>query len=403
MSALSFEYIAVGRDGRPQRGVVSAANRQEAYRRLASDGLVPTKIRKPKAKLSFAGMFGKRIRPQEIAHFTYQLSVLLEARIPVVSAFSSIADQASHPGIADIARDLAREVQSGRSITDALDRHRAVFGSVYLETVRAAELSGNMISVLAHLAESVEEQGEMRRLIRGAALYPATVVVTLTVATLFLVTFVVPRFASMFEARGVDLPLLTVVLMTVGESIKAYWYLCLGGLLSLILAARVGWRRESFRQRVDVLFHRVPVLRDVLIGMSISRFAGVFGIALRSGVGLLDCIGMAGRATGRPLLEADMKKLADQVRRGGRLRDALPACSYLTGFTKQLLSAGEEAAELPKMCEILTRHYSRETRHKAKNLSTVIEPVLIAALTIVVLIVALAIFLPMWDMASIVG
>ncbi|XOV75487.1 MAG: type II secretion system F family protein [Phycisphaerales bacterium] len=136
MSALSFEYIAVGRDGRPQRGVVSAANRQEAYRRLASDGLVPTKIRKPKAKLSFAGMFGKRIRPQEIAHFTYQLSVLLEARIPVVSAFSSIADQTSHPGIADIARDLAREVQSGRSITDALDRHRAVFGSVYLETVR---------------------------------------------------------------------------------------------------------------------------------------------------------------------------------------------------------------------------------------------------------------------------
>ncbi|XOV75488.1 MAG: hypothetical protein ACFHWZ_00020 [Phycisphaerales bacterium] len=95
-----------------------------------------------------------------------------------------------------------------------------------------------MISVLAHLAESVEDQGEMRRLIRGAALYPATVVVTLTVATLFLVTFVVPRFASMFEARGVDLPLLTVVLMTVGESIKAYWYLCLGGLLSLILAAR---------------------------------------------------------------------------------------------------------------------------------------------------------------------
>jgi type IV pilus assembly protein PilC len=403
VSALSFEYIAVGRDGKPQRGTVSASNRQDAYRRLASDGLVPTKIRKPRAGISLAGLFGKRIGHEDVAHFTYQLSVLLEARIPVVSAFRSIAEQATHPGIAQIAQDLAREVQSGRSITDALERHRSVFGSVYLETVRAAELSGNMISVLGHLAESVEDQGEMRRLVRGAALYPATVVFTLTVATLFLVTFVVPKFAGMFEARGIDLPLLTVILMTVGQSLKAYWYVYIAGALGLVLAGRVAWRRERFRRRVDSILHRVPVLRDVLIGLSISRFAGVFGIALRSGVGLIECIQMAGNASGRPLLEADMKTLADQVRRGGRLRDALPSCSYLTGFTKQLLSAGEEAAELPKMCDILSRHYSRDTRHKAKSLSTVIEPVLIAALTVVVLIVALAIFLPMWDMVSILG
>ena len=403
MSALCFEYVAVGRDGHAKRGTVSAATRQEAYRRLASDGLVPTKIRKPRAVRPLAGLSGKRIRHEDIAHFTYQLSVLLEARIPVVAAFNSIADQATHQGIADIARGVAREVQAGRSITDALEHHRGVFGSVYLETVRAAELSGNMISVLGHLAESVEDQGEMRRLIRGAALYPATVVVTLLVATLFLVTFVVPKFAGMFEARGIDLPLLTVVLMTIGQSIKAFWYVYLAGFVGLAFGVRVAWRRQGFRRRVDSTLHRIPVLRDVLVGLSISRFAGVFGIALRSGVGLIDCLHMAGNASGRPLLEADVKALADQVRRGGRLRDTLPSCTYLTGFTKQMLSAGEEAAELPKMCEILTRHYSRETRHKAKGLSTVVEPILIAALTVVVLIVALAIFLPMWDMVSILG
>ncbi len=112
---------------------------------------------------------------------------------------------------------------------------------------------------------------------------------------------------------------------------------------------------------------------------------------------------MAGKATGRPLLEADALLLAEQVRRGGRLRETLPECTYLTGFAKQLLTAGEEAGDIPRMCAILTKHYARETRHRAKTLSTVLEPVLIAVLTGVVLVIALAIFLPMWDMVTLLG
>ncbi|MFU8828220.1 MAG: type II secretion system F family protein [Phycisphaerales bacterium] len=403
MSSLSFEYIAVGRDGASRRGTLSAPSRQDAYRRLAADGMTPTKLREAKASRSLGSLLGSRIKAEEVAHFTYQLSVLLEARIPIVSAMQSIAEQETNPALSAVCNDLAREVQAGRSITDAMLRHQSIFGTVYIETVRAAEASGNIISVLAHLAESVEEQGEMRRLIRGAALYPAAVLVTLTIATLFLVTFVVPKFANMFAARGIDLPLLTVVLMLVGDSIRAWWYAYLGGMLGLVLILRGSWKRESFRRQVDTLLHRVPYLRDILVGIAIARFSGVLSIALRSGLGLIDCITMAGNATGRPLLQADMNRLADQVRRGGRLREILPDCAYLTGFTKQLLSAGEEAAEIPKMCDILSRHYARETRHKAKNLSTVVEPVLIAVLTVVVLVIALAIFLPMWDMVSIMG
>jgi type II secretory pathway component PulF len=402
MSALSFEYTAVDRNGRAHRGTLSAPTRHDAMRRLSSDGMTPTKLREAGRKRS-ARIRSKKLTHEEIAHFTYQLSVLLDARIPIVAALRSIAEQASNQAVEEIASHLAREVQSGRSITDGLGRFERVFGTVYIETIRAAEASGNMNSVLAHLAETVDEQGEMRRLIRGAMLYPLTVIVTLTVATLFLVTFVVPKFASMFAARGVDLPMLTVVLMTAGQSIRTYWYLYACGLLGGIWGLRLAWSRPAARAAIDGLLHKVPALRDVLIGLAMARFCGVFGIALRSGVGLIDSINMAGKATGRPLLQADAQRLADQVRRGGRLRETLPDCSYLTGFARQLLTAGEEAGEIPRMCEILTRHYTRETRHRAKSLSTVMEPVLIALLTGVVLVIALAIFLPMWDMVSLVG
>lgn len=403
MSSLSFEYIAITRDGDSARGTVVAPSKQDAYRRLTADGMTPTRLRESRSKQGLRAILSGRIRADEIAHFTYQFSVLLEARIPVVSALQSMAEQETNPALATICSSIAREVQSGRSITDALRPHQSIFGSVYIETVRAAEISGNLISVLAHLAETVEEQGEMRRLIRGSLMYPIAVLVTLSIATLFLITFVVPKFATMFAARGVDLPLLTVVLMTVGQSLRGWWYLYGAGIVGGILAMRMAWKHESVRYRMDAILHKVPYLRDILTGMAIARFAGVLGIALRSGVGLIDSITMAGNATGRPMLQANTQLMVAQVRKGGRLREILSECDYMTGFTRQLLSAGEEAAEIPRMCEILAKHYARETRHKAKNLSTAVEPVLIALLTVVVLIVALAVFLPMWDMVSILG
>lgn len=402
MSAISFEYTAVDREGRPHRGTLSAPTRHDAMQRLASDGMTPTKLREARRSVARGGR-GKKVAYEEIAHFTYQLSVLLDARIPIVTAFRSIAEQATNPMIQEISAHLAREVESGRSITEGLEKYRRTFGTVYIETIRAAETSGNMTTVLGHLAEIVDEQGEMRRLIRGATLYPATVVITLSIATLFLVTFVVPKFATMFTARGIELPMLTVILMNLGQSIKAYWYIYGAGLIGAVSALRMSWSRPRSRAVIDSLMHRLPVLHEVLTGLALSRFSGVLGIALRSGVGLIESITMAGKATGRPLLEADSRRLADQVRRGGRLRESLPECTYLTGFAKQLLTAGEEAGDIPRMCEILTKHYSRETRHRAKTLSTVLEPVLIAVLTGVVLVIALAIFLPMWDMVTVLG
>ncbi len=245
--------------------------------RLTSDGMTPTKLREARRSGARIGS-GKKVAYEEIAHFTYQLSVLLDARIPIVSAFRSISEQASNPMIQEIGEHLAREVESGRSITEGLEKYKRIFGTVYIETIRAAESSGNMTTVLSHLAEIVDEQGEMRRLVRGAVLYPLTVVITLSVATLFLVTFVVPKFAAMFAARGIDLPLLTIVLMNLGSSIKAYWYLYITGMLAGIWGLRLAWSRSHSRAVIDAIMHRVPVLREVLIGLAVSRFSGVFAL-----------------------------------------------------------------------------------------------------------------------------
>ncbi len=401
MSQLAFEYRAVDRAGATSKGVLSAPTSQEAYRKLLAQGLTPVRIRATKSAKS--GGRRRRVKPVEISRFTHQLAVLLHARIPVSDCFRSIADQEANVTLKEIALNIAQSVQAGRSITSALEPHRSIFGTVYVETIHAAETSGNMITVLEHLAESVEEEAEMRQIVRGALMYPIAVVVALTVATLFLVTFVVPKFATMFRERGVDLPFLTQVLAALGESLRSWWFVYLGIIIVSVFTVRTAWRNPGSREKIDGVLHRVPYLKNILTGVAVSRFTSVLGISLRSGIGLIEALDMAGRASGRPLLIADSQRMVTQVRSGGRLRDVVAQCAYLPAFVKQLISAGEESGDIPRLCGVISSHFSRETKHLAKNLATVIEPILIAGLTGVVLVIALAVFLPMWDMVKIVG
>lgn len=403
MSAVSFEYRAVDRSGASTRGVIEAPSPESAYRTLLGSGLTPVAVRAASSGRSRSRAGRTRVKSSDISTFTHQLAVLLEARIPVVDCFISLSQQGSSERLRAVASEIAARVQGGSNITQAFEPHASVFGVVYIETIRAAERTGNLIKVLDHLAEMVEEQQEMHRQIKGALTYPVAVVVALSLAVGFLVTFVVPRFAHMFESRGVTLPLLTRVLMIVGDSVRDYWYLCLVAAAVGVVGARRLWARPKARLALDRYLHMVPYLREFLVGLASARFASVLGLALRSGLGLIESLEMSGRSSGRPMLAEDTRLMVRSVHQGKRLSDVLPACGYLPSFVTQLLRAGEESGELPRMCEVISRHYTRETRHMARTSSTIIEPLLIAGLTGVVLVVALAVFLPMWDMVTLMG
>jgi type II secretory pathway component PulF len=283
-----------------------------------------------------------------------------------------------------------------------MSRHRELFGDVYIETIRAAEVSGNMIEVLKQLADMLDRQYETTKSVKGALMYPICVIAALTLAVTFLLIFVVPRFAAMFEARGLALPLPTQALIGFSSIITGYWYLVLGLLGGVFFGTRWGWRRPTTRQKMDTALHKLPFIRSVLQGLAVSRFARVLGITMRSGLSLLDALEMAGRAAARPLLEADARTMREQVKLGGRLSDVVQTCEYLPPFTRRMIAAGEEAAELHRMCDIVARHYEREVGYMTKNVATIIEPIMIMGLAGVVLIIALAIFLPLWNMGALI-
>lgn len=406
MSVISFEYAAVDRAGQRQTGMTQAASRAEAYRKVLSLGLTPVQIKASNGSVSrspFLTPRAKRVTQKDIAHFTYQLGVLMSARIPLSEGLLSIAEQEREGQLKSVITDIAHRIQSGEQIADAIQQHGHVFGDVYISTIRAAEKAGTMAKVLDHLSDMLERQQETRAQVRGALMYPACVVTVLALAVFFLIAFVVPRFAGMFEKRGIELPLFTKILMNVGLSVQHYWWAYLLAIGAAVFAYFRIQKSARGRAKIDTALHKVPYLHTILTGLAIGRFSRVLGISLSSGLNLIESLELAGKSSGRPLLMNDVQRMIEQVRTGGRLSEVLANCTYFTPFTRRMLGAGEQSGEIPRMCDVIARHYDRESSQLSKNISTVIEPVLIVMIATVVLVVALAIFLPMWDMVKIVG
>jgi type II secretory pathway component PulF len=395
---LSFQYKAMDGRGASRRGSIVAGTAQEAYRKIAAMGLTPLAIDQARPGLGQGG----RMRSRDISHFTSQLATLMGARIPIGTGLLSIAEQERDPRLKALITDIAGRIESGEPMATALSAHERAFGTVYIETVRAAEKSGTVVKVLDHLAEMLEKEAETRRQVKGAFMYPMCVLCVLAAGVTFLIGFVIPKFSGMFASRGVDLPTITRVLMVLGDSVRGWWWAYLACGVSAVFGVRRAWATPGGRRVIDGMLHRIPVLRELLKGLALSRFSRVFGLTLASGLPLTECLQLAGRTGARPGLERDVGTLIDQVRRGGRLTDALPACPYLSPFARRMLSAGEESAELPKMCGVIALHYERETTHLSKNVAALIEPILIVLIAGVVLVVAVAIFLPMWDMVNLV-
>lgn len=404
MTAVLYQYVARDASGQTQTATVRAGGRGEAFGQLASRGLTVLTLREAEEGAGAGGARGRgrRVRARDVAHFTAQLSVLVSARISIGDGLQSIAEQEPNPRFAAVIMDVARRIQSGEGLAASLAAHPGVFTSVYVETIRAAEKSGTLTKVLDHLSEMMERSEETRRQVRGALMYPACVAGVLALGVAFLLGVVVPKFSRMFESRGVDLPWLTKVMAGAGEAVAGWWWLMLGGLAAGIFAVRRYARSASGGERVDRLLHRVPVVGRLMTGLAISRFAHVLGLSLSSGLGLIESLDLASRAAARPMLRADVERMIEQVRGGGRLSEALARGRYITGFTRRMLTAGETSGELPRMCTVVARQYDRETSHLARSVATVIEPFLVVAIAGVVLVIALSIFLPMWEMVNLI-
>ncbi len=399
MIAEAFRYVAIDAGGRKRRGTVHATERQDAFRKVAALGLTPLRVERSVA--SGPAFSFQRTKSSDIADLSRELAVLVEARIPLAKGLSSIAEHESKPALRDMVRDIATRIESGMALSVALEQYREQFGEVYIETIRAAEKSGNLSVVMAHLADMLDRQIESRQQLKRAMTYPVIVMGVVALAVGVIVVFVVPKFASTFGGQGVQMPLITRIIQSTGEFAKANWAVLLAAGAAAVFGLRAYLRTEGGRVSLEKVLARLPYIGRIIAASTTGQFARVFSIGLSSGLDVIESVEISGRATGRRVFGAECDALAERLRRGEELSEVVRSSAVLPSFAKRMLCAGRDATELSRSCEIVARHYDREAGHLTKNANTVIEPVLTVFLAVIVLGVALSVFLPMWQVIKV--
>ncbi len=399
MGNTSYKYLALDDAGERVRGRIPAESEEEAIDQISAMGYTALKVG---ASSSFGdGLFTKRITSHDIASLTREMSVLVEANIPIARGLHSIAEHEKNQELRDMVLDISMMIESGSKITDSFGKYKHVFGDVYVQTLKAAEKSGKLGTVMTHLSDMLDRNIETSQQVKRALAYPIIVLCFVALALGVITIFVVPKFATIFETNGVELPITTRVIRAMGVSMTMYWWLYIGMVIGSVFALISAWKNDRGRYAIEVFLHKLPYIGRMFTAVTTARFSRVMSISLDSGIDVIESMQVAGQATGRPVFIDECDGMCAQMRSGDSLEEVINECHGLPSFARRLLGAGKDSEELSRSGTIIARHYDRLSDHLAKNINTIVEPLMTIAMAGIVLLVALSVFLPMWQMVRI--
>ena len=330
-----------------------------------------------------------------------QLAVLQRAGVPVLSSLQALQTQLPSPALRTILGTVRQDLTEGRTLSQALAQHPRVFGPVFLGLVRVGEAGGMLDDALGQLAQLLEWELELRHRIRDALQYPLIVLCTLGAALAVIATFVLPRFATMFQSFRIPLPLQTRLLIALSNLITHE-----GWLLALLLTAMgAGWwaylRTDEGRMRWHTWKLRLPLIGSVLQQLALSRVARVTAALTHSGVSILDTLSLAGESVNNRYVRARLELVRERVRIGTPLAAALRAEPLFPPVVIQMVATGEETGRLDELLRNVSEYYDQQSTYTLKKLITYLEPLLLIVVGLGVLVMATAVFVPMWDLVKI--
>jgi type II secretory pathway component PulF len=346
---------------------------------------------------------GNRAMRRALSDFTYQLAAVAESGIPIVAGLKAVREQTSHAPLRAAIGRITGRIEGGRPLADALDAEPHIFQTIYVKTVAAGETAGKVPEVLSSLAAYQEQEAETRAQIKSAMLYPTMVVGALVLATVFMLVFVVPQFAKMFEKFDGRLPMPTRVLLGISGAITSH-YLVIGlAGITVMFSLRTLFSYEFARSWLAVHLLRLPVFGKLLLGVYMVRFIELLDLLTQAALPITQSLNVIAESMTNKAMRRDVRAMQRSVEGGQSLTEAFSEARWLTPLVKRMLAVGEHAGRTDQIFAYLRKYYARQTERSVKLLSTLIEPVMVTSLAAVVLFFALAIFLPMWKLLKIIG
>ena len=403
----AFRYEAVDDAGATRKGVVNADSPRSARADLRLQGLTPLNVEAITAQLDASGVaksrgIGEKLSQVELALFTRQLASLLEAGLPLEQAFTALLEQAERPYVRDLIASIRAEVMGGAPFSDALSRHPRDFAEIYRALVASGEQIGHLARVLSRLADYIERRNALVQKVRLAFLYPAIVTVLAFAIVIFLLTYVVPQIVSVFANTKQKLPLLTVMMLGVSNFVRAYGIYVAVAMIGAFYLWRRALQNPDLKRRWHTWLLTAPIYGKFERSLNTARFASTLAITTGSGVPILHALDTS-RDT---LSNVAMKELVEQasasVREGVGLARALSAQKHFPPMLIHMIRAGEITGELPAMLDRAALSQQADVERRTLTLAGLLEPLLIVAMGIVVLLIVLAVLMPIIEINQLV-
>jgi MSHA biogenesis protein MshG len=400
-----FSYRGRNSAGELVQGVIEGADSGAVASQLFGSGITPVEIgtaRKPRGDSTLgllARFTRRRVEQAELLLFSRQMYALLKAGVPIMRALAGLQESATNPTFAEVLQDIRESLDNGRPLSTSMQR-TGVFSPFYIAMVYVGETTGMLEEIFLRLHNHLEFQEFMRNQVKSALRYPIFVVAAMMIAIVVINLFVIPAFAKVYAGFHAQLPLLTRMLIGFSEFMVATWWLLGLILVAAVFGFRVYTSTESGRYAWDRMKMRLPVAGKIVLKATLARFARSFSLAIRSGLPIIQGLTLVAHTVDNAFVARQIEKMREGVERGDSVVRTASNAGVFTPVVLQMVMVGEESGALDDMMQEIADIYQREVEYELKTLGAQIEPILIVCLGVLVLILALGVFLPIWDLGQ---
>ena len=403
----NFSYRGRSSGGGLVNGSLEAMSASAVADQLLLQGITPLEIKPAPKQEDGAGLkfnltlFAEKVRHVDVLLFSRQIYTLLKAGVPIMRALAGLQESSSNGAMKRLLQEVRESLDSGRELSASLARHSTVFPPFYLSMVRVGEMTGRLEEIFLRLFYHLDFEQFMRNQVKSALRYPSFVVAAMAIAIVVVNIWVIPAFAQVFKGFNAKLPFMTQLLINFSDFMVADWPYLLAGLIGAIFAFRAWVATPMGRYLWDRTKLRVPIAGKIVEKATLARFSRSFALAVRSGVPVVQAMSVVAQTVDNVFIADKIEKMREGVERGESVLRTAISARVFTPIVLQMVAVGEESGALDDMMEEVADMYQREVEYELKNLSQQIEPILIVALGILVLVLALGIFLPIWDLGKV--
>jgi len=397
---VTFVWKGMNKKGDQVNGETDALNENLAKAELRRQGINPTRVKK-KPKPLFATK--KKITGKDISIFSRQLSTMMSAGVPLVQSFDIIGKGHENPAMQDLLMDVKNNIESGNSLADSLARHPRQFDDLYVNLVNSGEQSGALETLLDEIATYKEKTESMKAKIKKAITYPAAVIAIAFIVSTILLVKVVPTFQELFQGFGADLPAFTQMVVNLSEIFQKWWWMFFGAVgVTIFTLIRAHQSSLKFRRNFDRLLLKLPIIGVIIRKSAIARFARTLATMFAAGVPLVEAMGSVAGATGNAVYSDATLRMRDDVATGMQLQQTMRNTGVFPNMVTQMVAIGEESGSLDAMLAKVADFHEEEVDNMVDNLSSLLEPMIMAILGVLIGGLVIAMYLPIFKMGSVI-